>query len=131
MGDYTNMAGYYDLIMTSGYYDYDQIVSQLMQKANFRRVLEIGCGTGLIIEALAKRRPDVEIAGIDLTQAMQHILRGNGSWDVSHDGALQWLECVVNLQGGMEVVLVSGIDQFAIGVGCDVGGHSDKTGCAN
>ncbi len=73
MGDYTNMSAYYDVIMTSGYYDYDQIVSQLMQQANFRRVLEIGCGTGLIIEALAKRRPDVEIAGIDLTQAMLDI----------------------------------------------------------
>ncbi|NBX55326.1 MAG: class I SAM-dependent methyltransferase [Betaproteobacteria bacterium] len=73
MGDYTNMSAYYDVIMTSGYYDYDQIVTQLMQQADFRHVLEIGCGTGLIMEALAKRRPDVEIAGIDLTQAMLNI----------------------------------------------------------
>lgn len=25
MGDYTNMSGYYDLIMTSGYYDYKKL----------------------------------------------------------------------------------------------------------
>ena len=75
MGDYTNMSAYYDVIMTSGYYDYDQIVTQLVQQTDFRHVLEIGCGTGLIIEALAKRRPDLEIAGIDLTQAMLDIAK--------------------------------------------------------
>jgi cyclopropane fatty-acyl-phospholipid synthase-like methyltransferase len=73
MGDYTNMAAFYDVIMTSGYYDYDQIVTELLQQTDFRHVLEIGCGTGLIIETLAKRRPDLEIAGIDLTQAMLDI----------------------------------------------------------
>ena len=36
-------------------------------------MLEIGCGTGLILEALAKRRPDLAITGIDLTQAMINI----------------------------------------------------------
>ena len=30
MGDYTNMSGYYDLIMTSGYYDYQKIVDHLL-----------------------------------------------------------------------------------------------------
>ncbi len=30
MGDYTNMAGYYDVIMTSGYYDYAKIVDSLV-----------------------------------------------------------------------------------------------------
>jgi SAM-dependent methyltransferase len=73
MGDYTNMSAYYDVIMTSGYYDYEQIVTQLVQQGDFRRVLEIGCGTGLILEALAKRRPDLDITGIDLTQAMINI----------------------------------------------------------
>jgi cyclopropane fatty-acyl-phospholipid synthase-like methyltransferase len=73
MGDYTNMSAYYDVIMTSGYYDYEQIVTQLVQQGDFRRVLEIGCGTGLILETLAKRRPDVDIKGIDLTQAMLDI----------------------------------------------------------
>ena len=70
MGDYTNMSGYYDLIMTSGYYDYDKIVDNLVQHLPFSNVLEIGCGTGLIMETLAKRQPEVAITGVDLTQAM-------------------------------------------------------------
>ena len=70
MGDYTNMSGYYDLIMTSGYYDYDKIVDSLVQHLPFSNVLEIGCGTGLILETLAKRQPSVALTGVDLTQAM-------------------------------------------------------------
>ena len=70
MGDYTNMSGYYDLIMTSGYYDYDKIVDSLVQHLPFTHVLEIGCGTGLILETLAKRQPNVSLTGVDLTQAM-------------------------------------------------------------
>ena len=75
MGDYTNMSNYYDLIMTSGYYDYKKIVNELISCADFDNVLEIGCGTGLIIEELASRKKDIEITGIDLTQAMLAIAR--------------------------------------------------------
>jgi ubiquinone/menaquinone biosynthesis C-methylase UbiE len=75
MGDYTNMSNYYDLIMTSGYYDYKKIVNELILCADFDNVLEIGCGTGLIIEELASRKKDIEITGIDLTQAMLAIAR--------------------------------------------------------
>ena len=75
MGDYTNMSNYYDLIMTSGYYDYQKIVTELISSAKFDEVLEIGCGTGLIIEELASRKNDIEITGFDLTQAMLDIAR--------------------------------------------------------
>jgi ubiquinone/menaquinone biosynthesis C-methylase UbiE len=70
MGDYTNMAGYYDVIMTSGYYDYAKIVDSLLTHRPQRNVLEIGCGTGLILEELAKRQPQLPITGIDLTAPM-------------------------------------------------------------
>ncbi|MEY3518432.1 MAG: hypothetical protein RLZ89_1292, partial [Pseudomonadota bacterium] len=70
MGDYTNMSAYYDLIMTSGYYDYNKIVDALIQHQPFSHVLEIGCGTGLIMETLAKRQPQIAITGVDLTPAM-------------------------------------------------------------
>ena len=73
MGDYTNMSGYYDLIMTSGYYDYKKIVDHIVDEENFNRVLEIGCGTGLILEELGQRLPDTEITGIDLTPSMLSI----------------------------------------------------------
>lgn len=73
MGDYTNMSAYYDLIMTSGYYDYNKIVDDLVRHQPFANVLEIGCGTGLILETLSKRQPQVAITGVDLTPAMLSI----------------------------------------------------------
>ena len=73
MGHYTNMSGYYDVIMTSGYYDYPKIVDGLINGHVVHKVLELGCGTGLIIEELAKRKPDVPITGVDLTPEMLSI----------------------------------------------------------
>ena len=64
MGDYTNM---------SGYYDYKKIVDGLLAHGPVHNVLEIGCGTGLILEELAKRQHNISITGIDLTQAMLDI----------------------------------------------------------
>ena len=75
MGDYTNMSGYYDLIMTSGYYDYQKIVNELLANGDFHQVLEIGCGTGLILEELAGRKKDIAITGFDLTEAMLAIAK--------------------------------------------------------
>jgi len=73
MGDYTNMSSYYDVIMTSGYYDYPKIVDSLTSHGPQQNVLEIGCGTGLILEELAKRQPLLPITGIDLTGPMLSI----------------------------------------------------------
>lgn len=73
MGHYTNMSAYYDVIMTSGYYDYPKIVSSLIDQQPIHQVLELGCGTGLILEELARRRPDAAITGVDLTPEMLEI----------------------------------------------------------
>jgi SAM-dependent methyltransferase len=73
MGDYTKMSAYYDTIMTSGYYDYRAIVDGLLNHHPFENVLEIGCGTGLILEEIARREPKAHIRGIDLTQSMLEI----------------------------------------------------------
>ena len=75
MGDYTNMSTYYDAIMTSGYYDYEGIVDSLLSHRPFDSVLEIGCGTGLILEEMAKRPAMPAMTGIDLTEAMLIIAR--------------------------------------------------------
>ncbi len=69
------MSAYYDVIMTSGYYDYQGIVDGLVSHPNVSNVLEIGCGTGLILEELAKREPQVALTGVDLTQAMLDIAK--------------------------------------------------------
>lgn len=70
MGRYSEMSGFYDVIMTSGYYDYPKIVDGLINGHPVANVLELGCGTGLIIEELAKRRPQIAITGVDLTPEM-------------------------------------------------------------
>ena len=75
MGDYSNMASYYDVIMTSGYYNYAKIVDSLVLQDNIEKVLEIGCGTGLILEELARRKPSIQISGIDLTAPMLAIAK--------------------------------------------------------
>ena len=75
MGDYSNMASYYDVIMTSGYYDYAKIVDSLVLQESIEKVLEIGCGTGLILEELARRKPSIQISGIDLTAPMLAIAK--------------------------------------------------------
>ncbi len=69
MGDYTKMSNYYDMIMTSGYYDYPAIVDGLLNHQPFENVLEIGCGTGLILEEIAKRQPHANIRGWDCNRA--------------------------------------------------------------
>lgn len=71
--DYTDMSSHYDLIMTSGYYDYDAIVDDLARFDHARTVLEIGVGTGLVLERLVARCPQLAVSGIDLTQAMLDI----------------------------------------------------------
>ncbi|MFI7588693.1 class I SAM-dependent methyltransferase [Spongisporangium articulatum] len=76
MADYTDMAGHYDLIMESGYYDYEAIVDALDRVdsvAPGSSVLELGAGTGLILQRLAARRPDLRLTGVDFTQAMLDI----------------------------------------------------------
>ena len=75
MGDYTNMSNYYDLIMQSGYYDYEKIVDSLMDFEPLNDVLEIGCGTGLILQELTRRQPELGIVGFDLTPAMLEFAR--------------------------------------------------------
>jgi ubiquinone/menaquinone biosynthesis C-methylase UbiE len=49
------------------------IVDHLACFEEAEAVLEIGAGTGLILEQLIARRPELEITGIDLTQAMLDI----------------------------------------------------------
>lgn len=71
MADYTQMSRYYDIIMTSGYYNYDRIVEQLLKFKMAQSLLEIGVGTGLILEKIAQRKIQLKkITGIDCTKSM-------------------------------------------------------------
>ena len=45
-----------------------------------RRVIDLGCGTGLAFEALRRRYPDADLVGIDIALAMLREARGRGPW---------------------------------------------------
>jgi ubiquinone/menaquinone biosynthesis C-methylase UbiE len=76
MNQYSGLANYYDLIMTSGYYDYPMIASRAEKILRDRaRILEIGVGTGLLADRLTADRPDREFTGVDFTPAMLDIAR--------------------------------------------------------
>ncbi len=71
MNKYNEIAQYYDLIMESGYYNYEKDAQSLGSVINTRKkILEVGVGTGLIVEKLLEFNPLYEITGIDFTPDM-------------------------------------------------------------
>jgi 3-hydroxyisobutyrate dehydrogenase len=86
-GMYTNMAKYYDLIMTEGYYDYSGIVDGLVESLPEKehqtplRIMEIGCGTGLIMKEISTRTSTCSrigsVRGFDLTSEMISLAKEN------------------------------------------------------
>jgi SAM-dependent methyltransferase len=71
------MAAHYDDIMVLGqYYDYPAIAEHLAAVRDVHQVLEVGVGTGLVVEHLLKYRYDyAAVTGIDITAGMLAIAR--------------------------------------------------------
>ncbi|MEV6759014.1 class I SAM-dependent methyltransferase [Streptomyces sp. NPDC051214] len=69
---YDALAPHYDLIMTSGYYDYEAYARELRGLIGDRRdVLELGVGTGLVCDQLlATGSVGMRLTGIDHTESM-------------------------------------------------------------
>jgi len=68
---YDDIAEYYDLTMKSGYYNYSKEAQSLHSiLRSWKKLLEIGVGTGLLVEKLLELDPSYEIIGIDFTPAM-------------------------------------------------------------
>ncbi len=56
-----------------------------------KRLVDVGCGTGLLLEGLASTRPEAELLGIDLVPAMLAVARrriGDAAWLVRADAAM-------------------------------------------
>ena len=71
LNTYSGISDYYDVLMTNGYYDYDEITRDLTEILGSRqRVLELGVGTGLVAEGLVKQNPKLSITGLDNTESM-------------------------------------------------------------
>lgn len=71
LNTYEGIADYYDVLMTNGYYDYNEITRELNEVLGERqRVLELGVGTGLVAEGLLKQNPKLSLTGLDNTESM-------------------------------------------------------------
>ena len=71
LNTYSGISDYYDVLMTNGYYNYDEITRDLMEVLGSRqRILELGVGTGLVAEGLLQQNPKLSLTGLDNTESM-------------------------------------------------------------
>ncbi len=73
---YTEMTKYYNLLVESGYYDYQNVASvacSIVGKG--RQVIELGVGTGLLAEKYIEIDTECEFTGVDLSSSMLEIAK--------------------------------------------------------
>jgi S-adenosylmethionine-diacylgycerolhomoserine-N-methlytransferase len=68
-------AGFYDATRWSFLFGRSRIVREIAEHCKPRRVLEVGCGTGRNLLALAERFPHAELTGVDLSESMLGVAR--------------------------------------------------------
>lgn len=69
----TDHAGIYEMCKD----DYPPMLAEL-ETDPFDDVLDVGCGTGPVIELLAKKYPEKHFVGLDITPAMIEVARSKG-----------------------------------------------------
>lgn len=76
-GYFGSVAGHYDAVVRRVIPDYDAMARRLLDEvpAGARRVLELGCGTGQLAAALARREPGVELTLVDAAPEMLEATR--------------------------------------------------------
>lgn len=73
---YTKITEYYDLWVSSGYYDYQSLASEAHSiVGDGRKLLELGVGTGLLVEKYIEIDPTCEFTGVDFTASMLEIAK--------------------------------------------------------
>lgn len=71
MNEYTQIVNYYDLLMTSGYYQYEKIAKAIASIVSTKQnIIEVGVGTGLLLEKLLEINPQYNLTGMDHTPEM-------------------------------------------------------------
>ncbi|NEO22439.1 MAG: class I SAM-dependent methyltransferase [Moorea sp. SIO1F2] len=82
VNEYTGITEYYDLLMTSGYYDYQKMAKEVHSiVGDGCELLELGVGTALLAEQYMKIDPTCKFTGIDFTPSMIEIAKRRlGNW---------------------------------------------------
>ena len=70
-------AKIYDATRWSFLFGRDALIQSLSSRCRATRILEVGCGTGRNLKALAKAYPEAELTGIDLSPDMLHRAQEN------------------------------------------------------
>ncbi|NER37291.1 MAG: class I SAM-dependent methyltransferase [Oscillatoria sp. SIO1A7] len=75
INEYVEIVEYYDNLLTSGYFDYDDLANTLYKLlGDKRKVLDIGVGTGLLTEKMLPLA-DYDIVGVDFSSGMLDIAK--------------------------------------------------------
>ena len=76
VNQYTKITEYYDLCVTSGYYDYKSLAQEAYSiVGDGREILELGVGTGLLAEKYIEIDPKSEFTGVDFSSSMLDIAK--------------------------------------------------------
>ena len=71
MNEYTAIVDYYDLLMTSGYYQYEKLAKAISSLISTnQKIIEVGVGSGLLLEKLLEINPKYNLTGMDHTPKM-------------------------------------------------------------
>ncbi len=76
MSHYAGIAGYYDQLMHGGYYDHEALSQTIFGVVGSgKNLLELGVGTGLMVQQMLKGDASAKLTGIDYSSAMLEIAR--------------------------------------------------------